>query len=135
MKFEIRWLTPEKDRLLIDYTEKINWPDFQSSLEQADGMISPLPNRVDIIILDRFGMPSGYPLQHIRKALQNQPANVGSVFIATATFTPGMLAFVKRLTEIAGRLFPTKKMPRIVHSLDEAVALLDREQVVSQAKS
>lgn len=120
----IRWLSPDNTSLIIEFAENNSWAEFRRSVQHAHHMIEIIPHQVTLIIWDRAGIPAGNPLQHFQQVFREQPKNVGSVIIIPTLVGVGTLAFMKRLTEVTDRIFPSKSRIKFARTFEEAQSMV-----------
>lgn len=120
------WVSPEHNRLLLQFEGQFDWPEFHTAIQQAHRMIMSVPQPVDLIIVDKAGLPKGNALAHFREAFKQQPPNMGLVVIVPKEDRTATTAFMRRLANVLAKVFPTKSELIFVDSLVQAHALLDR---------
>ncbi len=126
MSTSINWFSPEHTRLIIQFDDHLEWPEFHTAIRQAHRLITPVSNPVDLIILDKAGLPKGNPLSHFREAFKQQPPNLKLVVVVPKQDSSATAAFLKRLANVLAKVFPMKSDVIFVETIEQAHDLLDR---------
>jgi len=129
MGLEITWYDVDQTILVATIAKNTTWADYHNAIDQivaqADGKC-----RVDVVFVDDVGMPTGYPLNHLRQGifkLMQQP-NIRMSLIAGSKGSTGL---VRAVIESIGRAFGGVKdgIPDIfAPTLDEAIARIQADR-------
>jgi hypothetical protein len=118
-----RWLTQERNTILIEMLPPSGWDDFHESVRIAHTLAREVKHPVSIIIEPHGKLPQGNTLTQFRMAFSNQPDNIRRVVIIVPS-DPGsraMVTFVKRLSAIIQQVYRTKSETLFVNSIEEAI--------------
>jgi len=119
-----RWENPTKRLVITEFGETYNWNDFYTAVHEIHNMVASVEHQVDLIFSYASDLPPGNPLVHFRRAFEGQPVNTRQVIIVNASINPSLLAFMKTLSSVLQKMFPSKRQIMFTKSLDEACQIL-----------
>ena len=110
---------------------KWTWDEYHTTLNHIMAMIRSVSHRVDLINVEHPGssMPPGSPQPHFQRAAKLFPPNMGFNIVVTNSLLGKAIGAL--MTRLPGNLMGKVKM---VGSLDEAYALIQRESAKSDSR-
>jgi hypothetical protein len=100
MSINITWDNPEKTIIYINFEGDWDWAAYDAAINELHSKIREVNHTVDILSYMPPGktLPPGAPLNHLRRAFQQQPANGGySVFIGGTTFGDAIVSVFSKM--------------------------------------
>jgi hypothetical protein len=105
MSINITWDNPEKTVLYINFEGDWDWAAYDAAIDALHNKIREVDHVVDVLSYMPPGktLPPGPPLNHLRRAFQQQPTNAGfSVFIGGTTFGDAIVAVFSKMNKSIG---------------------------------
>lgn len=119
-----RWENSTKQVVITEFGDTYTWNDFYKTVHEVHHMVATVDHQVDLIFCYAAGLPPGNPLVHFRKVFEGQPTNTRQVVIVNGAINPAAKAFMKALSSVLQKVFPSKRQVIFTDSLDEAHRML-----------
>jgi hypothetical protein len=102
MSITVTWDNAEKTIITIDFEGDWDWEAYDAGIDELHTKIRDVAHTVDILSYMPPGktLPPGAPLNHLRRAFQQQPTNAGySVFIGGTTFGDAIVSVFSKMNK------------------------------------
>jgi hypothetical protein len=100
MPIPITWDNEARTVLYIEFQMPWTWADYDAAIDHLHRLIQQTDHTVDIISYMAAGtvLPPGSPMDHLRRAMQKQPANAGvTAFIGDNQFGEAIIASFSKI--------------------------------------
>jgi hypothetical protein len=131
MGVKLSWDTVSQNVIYWQFDSQWNWDDFSQALEDAYDMGREKGQRgrengqrVDVMVDARSTriVPNG-AFPHLKRAAEASPGNTGLIVVITeSAFINALMSTLLKIYHDLGKRY------RVVHSLDEARALIDEDR-------
>ncbi len=134
MPFDVNWYDEQHSILQIVVHGKPTWDEYHEAMDKVAQKLAATPKRLDMVLDDKVGMPSGNPMPHLKSALDKltKYPNLG---MSMAVSARNISLFPALMMETAGRLYGVdmQRYGRFVRSMDEAVAVITADRAKTQS--
>lgn len=128
MSATLRWASAHKLGLLIKLIEPVTWEEFHQSVLDSHQLVREVQHIVHLIIQVPPRMPEGQALLDFSGTIQQQPRNVGRIFIVPSEIQSNRIfSFAQRLSMIVNKVYPEASHVVFVQSLEQALALIGED--------
>jgi hypothetical protein len=129
MPFDVDWYDEAKGILKLTVYGHPTWDEYHEAVDKIATEIKAAARRIDLILDDKVGMPSGNPMPHLKAAADKLTAfpNFGMSMVVS---TRNVALFPQLMMETASRLyhFDLKRYGRFFRTIDEAVAVINADR-------
>lgn len=127
MPYTHQWYDQDRGILQWNMFGEVNWDQFNAAVEALCNIIEETSQRVDILILDDAGMPSGNPLPHLKHSMSrlNNLDNFGGLYSVTEKH---LSALVKTMTSLAAKLANLNFPLKFMNSVEDALVAIERDR-------
>jgi NAD(P)-dependent dehydrogenase (short-subunit alcohol dehydrogenase family) len=125
MSYRLSWHDEDHTILRADVFDTASWEENHTMINELVDRVAKAPNRVDVIINNSAGLPSGNPMPHLKTmgTKFRRLSNLGKVVIVVNNRS--VLSFIQSFVGIVARSnFAERNSNRFVKSMDEAVEVI-----------
>jgi hypothetical protein len=136
MPFDVDWYDKAKGIIKMTVYGHPTWDEYHEAVEKIATELKATSRRIDMIMDDKVGMPSGNPMPHLKEAVDKLTAfpNFGMSMVVS---TRNVALFPQLMMETASRLyhFDLKRYGRFLKTMDEAVASIEADRANTTKQS
>ena len=135
MPFDVAWIDEAKGILKMTVYGHPTWDEYHEAVDKIATELKATSDRIDLIMDDKVGMPSGNPMPHLKVAVDKLTAfpNFGMSMVVS---TRNVALFPQLMMETASRLynFDLKRYGCFLKTMNEALAIIEIDRA-AQSKS
>jgi len=127
MSVRLSWDSESQNVIYWQFDSQWNWDEFGKALDDAFSMGQENGQRVDVMVDTRGTrvVPNG-AFPHLKRAAQASPENTGLIVVVSeSAFINALISMVVQIYRDLGKRY------RVVHSLDEARAMIGDDRAAS----
>lgn len=129
MPFDLNWYDDAHSIMQMTVHGHPTWDEYHEAINKVEQELKAAPHRIDLVLDDKVGMPSGNPMPHLKAAIDKLTAypNFG---MSMAVSTREVAQFPALMMETAARLysFDLKRYGQFIKTMDEAVAIIQADR-------
>ncbi|MBA3868112.1 MAG: hypothetical protein H0X30_03075 [Anaerolineae bacterium] len=132
MAWAMKWYDNENTIILFTVEKNSTWNDFHDAMNRYAQELEKTPKKIDVIIDDPFGLPSGSPLPHLKSQMKKLEKYENFGLIVSVS-RPTTMSFLLNMIEMTSKFFGIEmKKGVMVKTMDEAIKLIEISRTQAQ---
>ncbi len=132
MAWAMNWYDNDHTIILFTVERNSTWKDFHDAMNRYAQELEETPKKIDVIIDDPFGLPSGSPLPHLKSQMKKleKYENFGLIISVSR---PTTMSFLLTMIEMTSKFFGIEMKKGVtVKTIDEAIKLIEISRAQAQ---
>jgi len=129
MPFDVTWYDEAHTIIRVSIYGDRTWDQYHEAMSKVERELQASLHRIDMILDDKVGMPSGNPMPHLKAELDKltKYPNLGMSMVVSER---SVALFPALMMETAGRLYGVdmKRYGRFFKTMDEALANIQADR-------